>query len=165
MTILDDYKQFLNSQPENDKIFETIELSHPALSRVFRFVRDSQALTAKDENQIDRTYDPINFTNTNTQLSDDLDQLINFNLPDVENILDDEMDRIDLGDQTKPVITYRIYLSTNLNEIAEGPFIYDLESISQGKGIFTIRSGIPRLNTRETGQTYNFTDFPMLRGL
>lgn len=165
MTILDDYKQFLNSQPENDKIFETIELSHPALSMVFRFVRDSQALTAKDENGIDRTYDPINFTNDNTQLSDDLDQLINFNLPDVENILDDEMDRIDLGDQTKPVITYRIYLSTNLNEIAEGPFIYDLESISQGKGIFTVRSGIPRLNTRETGQTYNFTDFPMLRGL
>lgn len=165
MTILDDYKRFLNSQPENDKIFETIELTHPALSRVFRFVRDSQVLVAKDENGIDRTYDPINFTNSNTQLSDDLDQLINFNLPDVENILDDEMDRIDLGDQTKPTITYRIYLSTNLNEIAEGPFVYDLESISQGKGIFTVRSGIPRLNTRETGEIYNFTDFPMLRGL
>lgn len=165
MTILEDYKIFLNSQPEEERVFETIEIEHPSLSQVFRFVRDPKALNAKDENGIDRVYDPINFASSNTKISDDLDQLANFNLPDIDNILDDEMSRIDIGDQTKPTITYRIYLSANLDEIAEGPFIYDLESISQGKGIFTVRSGIPRLNTRETGQTYNFTDFPMLRAL
>ncbi len=165
MTILDDYKQFLNSQPEEERIFETVEIQHPDLSQTFRFVRDSEQLTAKDEDEINRDYDPIAFTSDNSKISDDLDQLVNFNLPDVENILDDEIDRIDLGDQDKATITYRIYISTNLNEIAEGPFIYDLESISQGKGIFTIQSGIPRLNTRETGQTYNFNDFPMLRAL
>lgn len=165
MTILQDYKIFLNSQPEEERVFETIEITHPSLSQIFRFVRDPKALNAKDEDGIDRVFDPINFASSNTRISDDLDQLINFNLPDIDNILDDEMDRIDIGDQTKPTITYRIYLSTNLDEIAEGPFVYDLESISQGKGIFTVRSGIPRLNTRETGQTYNFTDFPMLRAL
>lgn len=165
MTILEDYKIFLNSQPEEERVFETIELQHSALSQVFRFVRDPKPLTAKDENGVSQDYEPINFASDNTKISDDLDQLASFNLPDVENILDDEMDRIDVGDQTKPTITYRIYLSINLDEIAEGPFIYDLESITQGKGIFTIQSGIPRLNTRETGQTYNFTDFPMLRAL
>lgn len=165
MTILEDYKTFLNSQPEEERVFETIELQHPALSQVFRFVRDPKPLTAKDENGVSQDYESINFASDNTKISDDLDQLASFNLPDVENILDDEMDRIDVGDQTKPTITYRIYLSTNLDEIAEGPFIYDLESITQGKSIFTIQSGIPRLNTRETGQTYNFTDFPMLRAL
>lgn len=165
MTILEDYKIFLNSQPEEERVFETIELRHPALSKVFRFVRDPIPLIAKDENGVNQNYDPINFSSDNTKISDDLDQLASFNLPDVDNILDDEMDRIDIGDQIKPTITYRIYLSTNLDEIAEGPFIYDLESIAQNKGIFTIQSGIPRLNTRETGQTYNFTDFPMLRAL
>lgn len=165
MTILRDYKIFLNSQPEEERVFETIEIKHPSLSQIFRFVRDPKVLNAKDEDGIDRVYNPINFASSNTRISDDLDQLINFNLPDIDNILDDEIDRIDIGDQTKPTITYRIYLSINLNEIAEGPFVYDLESISQGKGIFTVRSGIPRLNTRETGQTYNFTDFPMLRAL
>lgn len=165
MSILDDYKRFLNSQPEEERVFETIELQHPSLSQVFRFVRDPKQLTAKDENEIDQTYEPITFISDNNKISDDLDQLASFNLPDVENILDDEMDRIDVGDQNKPTITYRIYLSTNLNEIAEGPFIYDLESIAQSKGVFTIQSGIPRLNTRETGQTYNLTDFPMLRAL
>ena len=132
---------------------------------MFRFVRDSKQLTAKDENEIDQEYEPIHFISDNSKISNDLDQLASFNLPDVENILDNEMDRIDVGDQNKPTITYRIYLSTNLNEIAEGPFIYDLESITQKKGVFTIQSGIPRLNTRETGETYNFTDFPMLRAL
>jgi len=165
MTILDDYKQFLNSQPEEERVFETIEIQHPSLSQVFRFVRDSKQLTAKDENEIDQTYEPIAFISDNSKISDDLDQLASFNLPDIENILDNEMDRIDVGDQNNPTITYRIYLSTSLNEIAEGPFIYDLESIAQSKGVFTIQSGIPRLNTRETGQTYNFTDFPMLRAL
>lgn len=165
MTILEDYKTFLNSQPEEERIFETITIEHPALSQIFRFVRDTNELVAKDENDILQTYTPINFASDNTRISDDLDQLANFNLPDIENVLDDEMDRIDVGDQTKPVITYRIYLSANLDEIAEGPFVYDLESIAQSKGIFTIRSGVPRLNNRETGQTYNFTDFPMLRAL
>lgn len=163
MTVLEDYKIFLNSQPEEERVFETITIEHPALSQVFRFVRDTNELIARDEDNVPQTYIPINFASDNTQISDDLDQLANFNLPDIENILDDEMDRIDVGDQTNPTITYRIYISTNLNEIAEGPFVYDLESIAQSKGIFTIRSGIPRLNSRETGETYNFTDFPMLR--
>lgn len=165
MTILDDYKIFLNSQPEEERIFETITIEHPALSQVFRFVRDTNELIARDEDGVNRNYLPVNFASDNSKILDDLDQLASFNLPDIENILDDEMDRIDIGDQTKPIVTYRIYLSINLDEIAEGPFAYDLESIAQSKGIFTIRSGIPRLNSRETGQTYNFTDFPMLRAL
>jgi len=165
MTILEDYKIFLNSQPEEVRIFETIELRHPALSKTFRFVRDSKSLTAKDENEIEQNYEPINFASDTSKISGDLDQLANFILPDLENILNDELDRIDIGDQVKPTITYRVYISTNLDEIVEGPFIYDLESITQKKGVFSIQSGIPRLNTRETGQTYNFTDFPMLRGL
>ena len=119
MTILDDYKIFLNSQPEQERVFETIAIEHPALSQVFRFVRDTKELVAKDENNVPQIYVPINFASDNTKISDDLDQLANFNLPDVENVLDDEMDRIDVGDQTKPILTYRIYLSTNLDEIAE----------------------------------------------
>lgn len=165
MSILDEYKEFLNSQPEEERTFETIELRHPDLSQVFRFVRDPKPLIARDENGFDHEYEPINFASDNTKIADDLDQLASFNLPDIDNILDDEMDNIDVGDQIKPSVTYRIYLSTNLLVIAEGPFVYDLESITQRKGIFTIQSGIPRLNTRETGQTYNFTDFPMLRAL
>ena len=165
MTILEDYKKFLNSQPEEQRIFETIELIFLSPPQTFRFVRDPKPLIAKDENEVDQEYTPVNFVSDNTKISDDLDQLANFNLSDIENILDDIMDEIDVGDQNKPTITYRIYLSTNLDEIAEGPFVYDLESIAQSKGVFTIRSGIPRLNTRETGQTYNFTDFPMLRAL
>jgi len=165
MTILDDYKQFLNSQPEEERVFETIQLVFPSPFQEFRFVRDPKPLTAKDENEIYQDYKPVNFVSDNSKISDDLDQLANFSFADIENLLDDVMDRIDVGDQSKPTITYRIYLSTNLDEIAEGPFIYDLELITQGKGVFTIQSGIPRLNTRETGQIYNFTDFPMLRAL
>jgi len=72
MTILDDYKQFLNSQPEEERVFETIEIQHPSLSQVFRFVRDSKQLTAKDENEIDQTYEPIAFISDNSRISDDL---------------------------------------------------------------------------------------------
>ncbi len=165
MTILDDYKRFLNSQPEEERVFETIEIRHTSLSKTFRFVHGNEPLTAKDELGIDQVYEPTIFISDTSKISNDLDQLASFNLPDIENILDDEMDRIDVGDNIKPIITYRLYLSTNLNEIAEGPFVYDLEAISQSKGIFTIRSGVPRLNTKETGQTYNYTDFPMLRAL
>ncbi len=165
MSILDDYKIFLNSQPEEERVFETVEIRHIDLSQTFRFVNDPVSLTAKDEDGIYQDYEAVNFATDDTKISDDLDQLANFSLPDIGNILDDEMGRIDIGSQIKPTITYRVYLSTNLDEIADGPFIFDLENISQTKGIFGIRSGIPRLNTKETGETYNFTDFPMLRAL
>lgn len=165
MTAINDYKIFLNSNPERERVFETIVLEHPSFSKIFRFVRDPKPFTAKDENGISQDYIPINFLSANTKISDDLDQLANFTLSDIDNIFDDEIDKIDIGDQTKPTITYRIYSSQNLDEIAEGPFIYDLVSIAQKKGVFTLRSGIPRLNNKTTGQTYNFTDFPMLRAL
>lgn len=165
MTATNDYKTFLSSNPERERIFETIVLEHPSFSQTFRFVRDPRPLTAKDENGISRDYIPINFLSANTKISNDLDQLTSFSLSDIDNIFDDEIDRIDIGDETKPTITYRLYSSKNLDEIADGPFVYDLESITQKKGLFTLRSGIPRLNNRATGNTYNFVDFPMLRAL
>ena len=165
MAAIDDYKIFLSSNPERERVFETIVLEHPSFSQIFRFVRDPKPFTAKDENGVDQDYSPINFLSANTKISNDLDQLAGFNLSDIDNSFDDEMSKIDLGDQTKPTITYRIYSSQNLDEIAEGPFVYDIESITQKKGLFTLKSGIPRLNNRTTGQTYNFTDFPMLRSL
>lgn len=163
MTIEEDYARFLSSQPEEQQRFETVEINHASLPSTIRLVRGPTELTAKDENEISRTYSPVDFNSEDTKNLDDLDQLSSFTLPDIDNSLDDDMDLIDVGSQDKATLTYRIYLSTNLDEIAEGPFVFDLESIAQVKGLFTIRSGIPRLNAKTTGEIFNTTDFPMLR--
>jgi len=44
-------------------------------------------------------------------------------------------------------------------------FTYLVKSISQEKGIFTLRTGVPDLNSDQTGEIYDLDTFPMMRSL
>ena len=165
MTLASDYAEFLATAPEGKIIYETVEIYHPELSQTYYFVNGPVALTADDENGVSRTFEPANMGATRPAVTDDLDQLISFTIGDLDNLLDDEMDRIDVGDETDPIVTLRVYHSDHLDAPAEGPYAFNLEDIAQTPGVFTIQSGAPRLNTSDTGESYYMTDFPMLRGV
>ena len=94
-----------------------------------------------------------------------MDQQASFTLPDVGNILDDEMSRIPLSSEDSPVFTFRAFVSTDLSYPARGPITYDLQSISQSKGVFTADVGVPRLNERQTGLLMTPQLIPLLRGI
>lgn len=97
--------------------------------------------------------------------TNDTDQQASFTLPDVGNLLDDEMSRIPLDNTEAPVFTFRSFISTDLSYPARGPVTYDLQSLSQSKGVFTADVGVPRLNERQTGLLMTPKNIPLLRGI
>lgn len=162
MTEFEQYERLLNSQPENETYFETIFISHSKLSKTFYFVFDSVDLTAKLSTGETVTFLPANITATNAQNNNDLDQQASFSIGDPDNELDDELDRIPLGDTEDIIVGYGVYVSTALDAPAE--FIsYTVRSVPQKLGTFTMQCGAPDLNRDETGEVFSFDRFPTLR--
>lgn len=165
MAVIDDYKKLLSSQPENKRLYETIEITHTGLTQDYFFVRDSEDLLVTDPAVGGGVFTAANIENANSLSNNtDLDQTASFTISDVNNILNDELDNIDIGNTEIPLLKYRVYHSDTLSTPAEGPIEYEIESISQKKGVFTIKTSVPKLNERGTGIAYNLTDFPLLRG-
>lgn len=159
------YRLKLASNPEGQIDFETVEITHPLLSRRFLIVRGTSPLTATLETGETVTFEPSPMETVNAANNNDMDQNSSFTLPDVGNILDDEMSRIPLDAEVYPIFTFRKFISTDLGYPCLGPVVYDLQSLSQAKGVFTADVGVPRLNQRATGILMNPTDIPILRGL
>lgn len=159
------YKLKLASNPEGELDYETVEITHSLLSKRYLIVRGTEPLTATLETGELVTFEPSPMESTDAANSNDLDQQASFTLPDVGNLLDDEMQNIPLDNQEWPVFTFRRYVSTDLSYPCVGPITYDLQSLSQSKGIFTAEVGVPRLNERPTGILATPTEIPLLKGL
>lgn len=157
MTEYEQYQILLNSQPENETYFETIIISHSKMSKTYYFVFDSVPLVAGGF-----TFTPANISVTNAQNTNDLDQQASFTISDINNELDDELDRIPLGNTEDIIVGYGVYVSGLLDAPAEY-FEYTVQSIPQKLGAFTMQCGAPNLNRDETGEVFSFERFPMLR--
>ncbi len=159
------YRKKLASNPEDQVDFETLEITHSMLSKRYLIVKGTSPLTATLETGEVVTFEPSPMNPVNAANNNDLDQQATFTLPDVGNQLDDEMSRIPLDNQEWPVFTYRQYISTDLSYPCDGPVTYDLQALSQTKGLFTAEVGVPRLNERATGLLATPEDIPLLRGI
>ena len=159
------YKLKLASNPEGQVDFETVEITHPLFSKRYLLVVGATDLTATLENGEVVTFEGVPMEATDGGNNNDMDQQASFTLPDVGNILDDEMSRIPLSNEQSPVFTFRAFVSTDLSYPARGPITYDLQSLSQAKGVFTADVGVPRLNERQTGLLMTPQLIPLLRGI
>lgn len=159
------YKLKLASNPEGQIDFETVEIKHSLFSKRYLLVVGTTDLTATLETGEVVTFEGIPMEVTDAGNNNDMDQQASFTLPDVGNILDDEMSRLPLSDEESPAFTFRAFISTDLSYPARGPVTYDLQSLSQSKGIFTADVGVPRLNERQTGILMTPQDIPLLRGI
>lgn len=164
-SVLAAYKLKLASNPEGQIDYTTVEITHPLLSKRYLIVRGTSPLTATLETGETVTFEPSPMDAKNPANNNDMDQQAAFTLPDVGNELDDEMARIPLNNQVWPVFTFRAYISTDLSYPCKGPIVYDLQSLSQEKGLFTADVGVPRLNERSTGILMTPTEIPILRGV
>lgn len=159
------YKLKLASNPEGELDFVTVQISHSLLSKTYYLVKGTSDLTATLETGDTVTFEATPMEETSASNNSDLDQQASFTLPDVGNILDDEMSKIPFDNTEWPVFTFRRYVSTDLSYPCEGPITYDLQSLSQAKGIFTADVGVPRLNERPTGILATPQEIPLLKGL
>lgn len=164
-SVIDAYKRKLASNPDGQMDFDTLEITHPLFSRRYLLVVGASDLTATLETGETVTFEGVPMEIAEGGNNNDTDQQASFTLPDVGNLLDDEMSRLPLGDNSAPVFTFRTYVSTDLSYPARGPVTYDLQSLTQSKGVFTADVGVPRLNERQTGLLMTPQEIPLLRGI
>lgn len=164
-SVLAAYKLKLASNPEGEIDYQTVEITHSLLSKRYLIVMGNEPLTVTLETGEVVTFEPSAMEVKSASNNNTMDQQAAYTLPDVGNLLDDEMDRIPLGNTEWPLFTFRAFVSTDLSYPCNGPVSYDLQALSQSKGVFTADVGVPRLNERPTGILMSPDVIPLIRGL
>lgn len=159
------YRRKLASNPDGEMDYITLQISHPLLSKTYYLVRGTSDLTATLETGETVMFEATPMDAKNAANNNDMDQTASFSLPDVLNILDEEMDRIPYSDTELPKFIFRRYVSTDLSYPCDGPVVYELQTLTQEKGVFTAETGTPMLNQRQTGILMTPEEIPLLRGV
>lgn len=157
MATFDDYKKLLSSQPENERYYELLILSHSQMSKTYYLVIDSAPLTA-----LGFEFEPANISPSQPVNSNDLDQTASFSIGDVNNILDDELDLIPLDSNEDILCRSVVVLAEDLNTPIEDITFY-AKSVPQQKGVFTIQASVTDLSSQQTGEAFTLTRFKPLR--
>jgi len=157
---------FLNSKSTIVQ-FETIEISHPDFSKIYRVVRNkTDGLTATLETTAVVTFDyyPLQISKSSTE--DDLDYAIEIEIGDLGEVLPTELDLVQAGNgfATKPTLLYRTYRSDDLSVPMFGPVSLEITEITFNKTGAKFEAKAPSLNINRTGEVYSIDRFPMLRG-
>lgn len=158
---------FLNSR--SDVVgFDCLEISHPSFTQVYRRVRNHRdGLTVKHTPggaDVFYAWYPMKIEELSNQA--DLDNGLRISFGDLGEVLPKELDAVTAADDMaiKPTITYRLYRSDDLTEPMLGPIVLEATNFSFTREGSSFEASAPYLNRTRTGETYNLTRFPMLRG-
>jgi len=155
---------FLASSPQGIARLEVVELSHSAMTRIYRFWRQPRpGQVVTEAGMVD--VESCNIEVAPAGNKGDLDQqfTIAIDTTDKDDLLRGELQRIPLNTTEKAVVTFREYLSDNLTQ-PQSKAVLQAESITYRLGAATISAVSPRLNVTRTGEIYAPKDIPMLRG-
>ena len=149
-------------------LWETLEVSHPSFSQVYRVVANNtsgiSAAPASGEARVDFEYYPLQFRPSQTQ--DDLDYAIQVVFADLGQVIPQELDRVSTAGTfgTKPRAIYRAYRSDNLDAPIIGPLNLEVLGMTYTQQGATFTAQAPTVNILKTGEVYTLERFPMLRG-
>lgn len=160
-------RRFLASAPQAVWPIQTIQISHPAMSRAFYLWREPYAGQVTTEDGSVVTMQPCNIETKLAGSQGHLDQKFDIRLGLIEAAEQDqfqaEMDRVPLATKEKVRVVYREYLSDDLSE-SQAVAVLQAESITYMLGAAGISAVSPRLNVTRTGELYVPREIPMLRG-
>ena len=160
------YDFYLKGNP-NDALLQLIEVTHPAFSKVYRYVKNAvDGVTVTHENGVDYWYEYSPLSIKKSKSSDDLDQSLDIGVGDLGLEFPLEIDRLRASDysQQKPSLHYREYLMSDLTKPMLSILnleVTDYHPKSNG-ALFTCRA--KQLNLSKTGEVYTLDKFPTMRG-
>jgi hypothetical protein len=161
-------EDYFYNTPAKTKRYDTLEISHPSFSQVYRICRNCSlaGLTATIEDASNQFFQYYPAEIKRSGQSGDLDQSLSISFGDLGQILPQEIDRVMSDDSglVYPLVKYRVWRSDDLTAPLEGPELYRIEQISFKKEGSTFDVVAPKLNITGTGQTYDYADIPMLGG-
>lgn len=161
------YAEFFLKSKSSVVQLETLEISHPNFTKVYRVVRNAvEGVTVTLENSTVATFDYYPLQVENAGVRDDLDQAIKIILGDLGEVLPKELDEVSSnnGFGIKPTVIYRTYRSDDLSRPLFGPVALEVSSFAFNREGSTFEAKAPSLNINKTGEVYKLDRFPMLRG-
>lgn len=161
------YAEFFLKSKSSVVQLETLEISHPDFTKVYRIVRNAvEGVTLTLENGTSAMFDYYPLQIENAGVRDDLDQSIKINLGDLGEVLPKELDEVSSnnGFGIKPIVIYRTYRSDDLTRPLFGPVTLEVSTFAFNREGSTFEAKAPSLNINKTGETYSLDRFPMLRG-
>ncbi len=161
------YAEFFLKSKSSVVQLETLEISHPDFTKVYRVVRNAvQGVTVALENNSSATFDYYPLKIENAGIRNDLDQSITINLGDLGEVLPKELDEVSSnnGFSIKPTVIYRTYRSDDLSRPLFGPVLLEVTTFAFNREGSSFEAKAPSLNITKTGEVYKIDRFPMLRG-
>lgn len=154
---------FFASAPQVIHKVDTLEISHPEMSKTFYLWREPFTATITTEDG-PREVVPCNFTVKPAGSELNLDQVYEIRLDtvDIEDEFHREMDLVPLDTTEHVRVVVREYLSDDLTDWLSRAVLH-VESVSYVIGAALITAVSPRLNTTRTGERYTPREVPMLR--
>ena len=161
------YTEFFLKSKSSVVQLETLEISHPDFTKIYRIVRNAiEGVTVTLETSQSAKFDYYPLQIENAGIRDDLDQAIKINLGDLGDVLPKELDEVSSnnGFGIKPTVVYRTYRSDDLSRPLFGPVALEVSSFAFNREGSTFEAKAPSLNISKTGEAYKLDRFPMLRG-
>ena len=155
---------FLTETQSNIRI-ETIELSHPNFSKVFRFQRNcvDEDLLLTDEDGIQQTFQYELFEIKRGVSAADLDQSFSITFADYKDELKNAIEESDHRIAIEFIA--REWREDNLNEPMRVYETLIIQSVSSDSyGVVTFTAAAEQLNNVKTGDLYTFDAFPLMKG-
>ena len=173
MITVDDIKDFHLDSVSSVVLLETLEISHslwPVPIRIVTNHPDGVAVTLENNQQAFFEFIPLLIQRGNT--SDDLDQTLNITVGDLGEIVPPLIQKIrDASSDEKPQVIYRSFAFDAASmvltkqtpiEIIRG---LSVAKMNQDYQATTFEAATSGKNSVKTGRTYNFKEYPDLRGL
>lgn len=164
MSALTNY--FFASKPAVVRI-QLLEISHPNFDTTYRLCRNPTKglfVTHEDATLREYLYMPMQIRTMGS--AGNLNQELEVTFGDLGTILAEQLQNVrrNNGMQTKPLIVYREYASSDLTAPMFGPFTLNVNNITFNKtgAVFTAKPAA--FNLGRTGEVYDLGRFPMLQG-
>lgn len=160
-----DYEFYLVGNPQTVRL-QLIEISHPAFSKTYRFVRNHALGVTVTQNgeQVFYEYMPIQLQKS--KASNDLDQSLSITIGDVSEIIPDEIDRVrqsNLFSTVKPVVNYREYYAHDLTTPCLEDILLEVTDYSIQREGTAFRAEARDITNTKTGLVYNLDSHALLR--
>ncbi len=163
-----DYTEFFLASRRDVAQLEMFEVTHPNFTKPYRIVRNApKGVTvnlSNEEPNVTFDYYPAIITPSGSK--DDLDASVKVQLGDLGEVIPFEIDAVEAagGFLTKPQLRYWAFRSDVLAAPIYGPLLLEVPSVTHDGVSSTLEASAPRLNVTGTGERYDLTRFPMLRG-
>ena len=172
MATITEYRRFLANEPEAQIEFRTIEIFHPQLSRVYRFVKaNAGVLSFVLEDTAPRNAgETVEFTAATMAIVEpsernDSEQILSVDFGNTDGIIHEIADQITgAGFFEQVSVVYRKYYSGDLSAPAASPlYLFASNLAFDGPTSVSFTAEDTDLSSKRAGSLYTFELFPGLR--